>query len=134
MAHTIKDVDPVGPTPVVAVASTEFMRNNYLMQLTRGERWTNFFDTLYQVEKSSVPFPDDPPIVYPRRRFWEELSNRRKDRYGSMDLKATGEAEQRIEKALRSPLHAHWPGLRGPATDGRRHSIGRGVRHSDPTQ
>ena len=65
VAHTIKEVDPIGPTPVVAVASTEFMRNNYLMQLTRGERWTNYFDTLYQVEKSSVPFPDDPPIVYP---------------------------------------------------------------------
>ena len=106
VAHTIKEVDPIGPTPVVAVASTEFMRNNYLMQLTRGERWTNFFDTLYQVEKSSVPFPDDPPIVYPSAPIWEELSNRRKDRYGSMDLKATGEAEQRIEKALRSPLHA----------------------------
>ncbi len=81
------------------------MRNDYLMQVTRGERWTNFFDTLYQVEKSSVPFPDDPPIVYPAAPIWEELSNRRKDRYGSMDLKATGEAEQRIEKALRSPLH-----------------------------
>ncbi len=65
VARTIKDVDPVGPTPVVAVVSTEIRRNDYLMQLTRGERWTNFFDTLYQVEKSSVPFPDDPPIVYP---------------------------------------------------------------------
>ena len=64
------------------------------------------FDTLYEVEKSSVPFPDDPPIVYPAAPIWEELSNRRKDRYGSMDLKATGEAEQRIEKALRSPLHS----------------------------
>src|SRR4029079_4123995 len=38
---------------------------------------------------------------------WEELSNRRKDRYGSMDLKATGEAEQKIDKALRSPLHTN---------------------------
>ena len=57
VANTIKEVDPIGPTPVVAVASTEFMRNNYLMQLTRGERWTNFFDTLYQSRKvvGSVP-------------------------------------------------------------------------------
>ena len=76
------------------------------MQLTRAARWTNYFDTLYEVEKSSVPFPDDPPIVYPAAPIWEELTNRRKDRYGSMDLKATGEAEKNIEKALRSPLHS----------------------------
>ena len=71
------------------------------MQVTRAARWQNFFDTLYQVELSHVPFPDDPPIVYPAAPIWEELTNRRKDRYGSMDLKATGEAEQRIESALR---------------------------------
>ena len=104
VAATISEVDPVGVTPVVALLSTEFRRNDYLMQLTRAARWTNYFDTLYEVERSSVPFPDDPPIVYPSAPVWEELTNRRKDRYGAMDLKATGEAEQRIEKALRSPL------------------------------
>ncbi|HEX4413867.1 MAG TPA: hypothetical protein VH107_09595 [Lacipirellulaceae bacterium] len=107
VAGTLDEVDPTGVTPVVATISSELRRNDYLMQLTRAARWTNTFDTLYQVEKSSVPFPDDPPIVYPAAPVWEELSNRRKDRYGSMDLKATGEAEQKIEKALRSPLHTN---------------------------
>ena len=107
VAGTLDQVDPTGVTPVVAVVSSELRRNDYLMQLTRAARWTNFFDTLYQIEKSSIPFPDDPPIVYPAAPVWEELSNRRKDRWGSMDLKATGEAEQRIDKALRSPLHTN---------------------------
>ena len=89
------------------------------MQVTRAARWTNFFDTLYQVEMSSVPFPDDPPIVYPAAPIWEELSNRRKDRYGSMDLKATGEAEQRIEKALRVAV-ACQPASTSPITPLRR--------------
>ena len=106
VASTLQDVDPNGVVPVVTLVSTELRRNDYLMQVTRAARWTRFFDTLYEVEKSSVPFPDDPPIIYPAAPVWEELSNRRKDRYGAMDLKATGEAEQRIEKALRSPLHA----------------------------
>ncbi|MCC7475554.1 MAG: VWA domain-containing protein, partial [Pirellulales bacterium] len=106
VATTIKEVDPHGVTPVGALVSSELRRNDYLMQVTRAARWTNYFNTLYEVEKSSVPFPDDPPIVYPAAPVWEELSNRRKDRYGSMDLKATGEAEQRIEKALRSPLES----------------------------
>jgi len=69
VAHTIKDLDPVGVTPVVATVSTELKRNNYLMQLTRGERWTNWFETLYQVEKSSVPFPDDPAFAGAVDRF-----------------------------------------------------------------
>ena len=103
VAGTLHDVDPNGVTPVVALVSSQLRRNDYLMQLTRAARWTNFFDTLYQVEKSSIPFPDDPPIVYPSAPVWEDLSNRRKERYGSMDLKATGEAEQRIEKALAEP-------------------------------
>jgi tetratricopeptide (TPR) repeat protein len=105
VAATIDEVDPVGPTPVVALAETEMERNNYLMQLTRAQRWTGFFDTMYQVEKSSVPFPDDPPIVYPDAKFWQDLSIRRKEKYGAMDLKATGDAEIRIEKALRSQLN-----------------------------
>jgi hypothetical protein len=105
VARTIDEVDPVGPTPVVALTSTEFERNHYLMQVTRAERWTKFFDTMYTIETSTVPFPDEPPIVYPPAREWQELSDRRKERYGAMDLKATGESELLIEKTLRSRLH-----------------------------
>jgi hypothetical protein len=103
-AHTYTDHGPEGVTPVVAMLSGELQRNDYLMQVVRAARWSNFFDALYQVELSHIPFPDDPPIVYPAAPIWEELTNRRKDRYGSMDLKATGEAERRIESALRGPL------------------------------
>jgi hypothetical protein len=104
VAATLEELDPNGVTPVVAYVSGELRRNDYLMQVTRAARWTNWFDTMYQVELSHVPFPDDPPIVYPAAPVWEELTNRRKDRYGAMDLKASGEAEQRIDAALRAPL------------------------------
>jgi hypothetical protein len=104
VALTLEEVDPEGVTPVVANASAQLMRNDYLMQVTRAARWTNYFDTLYQVELSSVPFPDDPPIVYPAAPIWRELTARRKERYGSMDLKAQGPAEENIERALREPL------------------------------
>jgi hypothetical protein len=106
VAAIVDEVDPEGVTPVVAYVGAELKRNNYLQQVTRAARWDNYFNTLYQVELSDVPFPDDPPIVYPAAPVWEELTNRRKDRYGSMDLKATGEAERRIESALRGPLRA----------------------------
>lgn len=104
VAATLEEIDPEGVTPVVAYVSGQLQRNYYLQEVTRAARWQNWFDTLYQVELSHVPFPDDPPIVYPAAPIWEELTNRRKDRYGAMDLKATGEAEHRIESALRGPL------------------------------
>jgi uncharacterized protein with von Willebrand factor type A (vWA) domain len=104
VAATLEEIDPTGVTPVVAYVSGELRRNDYLMQVTRAARWQNYFDTLYQVELSHVPFPDDPPIVYPAAPVWEELTNRRRDRYGAMDLKASGPAEERIESALRDPL------------------------------
>ncbi len=106
VAAAITDVDPEGLTPVVALVSADLARNDYLQQVARAARWQNFFDTLYQVELSAIPFPDDPPIVYPAAPVWEELTNRRKERYGAADLKASGPAEQRIETALRDPLRA----------------------------
>jgi hypothetical protein len=106
VALAVQEIDPTGVTPVVALASSELERNLYLQEITRANRWTNFFDALYQVEQSSVPFPDDPPIIYPDAEFWRELTARRKERYGSADLKASGEAEKRIDDALRRQLNA----------------------------
>ena len=45
-------------------------------------RANGFYLTMAEVEKSSVPFPDDPPIVYPAAPLWEELTDRRKVRFG----------------------------------------------------
>jgi hypothetical protein len=72
------------------------------MQAVRRERWARYFDTLYQIELSSVPFPDDPPIVYPDAAEWESLTQRRK-KWATVDLKQSGPAEVRIRAALEEP-------------------------------
>ena len=58
---------------------------------------------MYTIETSAIPFPDEPPIVYPSAPVWEDLSNRRK-KFASVDLKASGGAEERINAALTGPL------------------------------
>jgi hypothetical protein len=103
VATIVEEVDPEGVVPRVAVVSSQLMRNDYLQQITRAARWRGFFDTLYPVEISSIPFPDDPPIIYPAAPEWEELTNRRK-KFASVDLKSAGGAEERINNALSSPL------------------------------
>jgi len=70
---------------------------------TLAERDRMFIATLFQVEKSHVPFPDEPPIVYPDADTWQQLTARRKERYQAMDLASRGPAEKKILQQLDSP-------------------------------
>ncbi|MDX1964803.1 MAG: VWA domain-containing protein [Pirellulales bacterium] len=56
-------------------------------------------DALISVDKSAIPFPDDPPIVYPDADFWRDITARRA-KYRAVDLSETGSAEEKINKAL----------------------------------
>jgi hypothetical protein len=58
-----------------------------------------FVRTFYQVERSHIPFPDEPPIVYMPADQWEALTIRRA-KYKAVDLGKQGSSEERIFKAL----------------------------------
>ena len=60
-----------------------------------------FWDTLYQVERPHMPFPDNPPTRLSRSEYWQDLTNRR-EKYAQIDFAKTGSAEQRILDELRS--------------------------------
>ena len=92
----MEEIDPDGVTPRVASLYATFKRHHYLQAVTRAARWQGFFDTMYQNELSSIPFPDDPPIIYPDAEEWEALTARRK-KYASVDLSARSKAEEQIE-------------------------------------
>jgi len=69
----------------------------------RAAREPGFLNTLHEVEKAAAPFPDDPPIRYPRPEKWRPLSARRREADRPHGLRAREAAERRIEEALRSP-------------------------------
>ena len=57
---------PAGdPLPHVATFDARTIGYYQQSMANRTEIWKAFCDTLYQADKSAVPFPDDPPIVYP---------------------------------------------------------------------
>jgi hypothetical protein len=58
-----------------------------------------FVRTFYQVERSHIPFPDEPPIVYLPADQWEDLTLRRA-KYKAVDLGKQGGSEERIFNAL----------------------------------
>ncbi len=94
---------PDSPVPALAVLEARQVGYYQNFMALRVARQKGVVDTLYQVERSHIPFPDDPPIVYPDAEVWQQLTTRRKDRWGSVDLATPGPAEKQIQKALKSP-------------------------------
>ncbi len=70
----------------------------------RNLRSNRFLETLYQVELSHVPFPDEPPVLYPPADVWRALTLARKERYDSVDLRSEEAAETWLYRMLDEPI------------------------------
>ena len=103
VAQIVEEIDPDGVVPRVATHYARFKRHEYLQAAARTARHQGFWDTMYQMELSAIPFPDNPPIIYPDAEVWEELT-RRRERWKAVDLSARSRAEEDIQSALRQPL------------------------------
>src|SRR5260370_4334394 len=69
------------PVPTAATAGYDIALNaNNLSQIQelRRIREERFLLTMMQVERSHVPFPDEPPIQFPPAPVWRELTKIRK--------------------------------------------------------
>ncbi len=99
IADQVRELDPEGTAPVTATWASRFGGHVSTLERLREIRHKNFALTLLEVEKSLVPFPGDPPILYPEPQVWSDLTLRRK-KYASIDLARTGTAEEKIFKAL----------------------------------
>ena len=58
-----------------------------------------FMDMMHSVDLAAIPIPDEPPIIYPDRDAWLELTEKRK-KYKSVDLANPTRNEKRIYEAL----------------------------------
>lgn len=88
-------------TPIVARIldyDTENMRNRREMQ--RG-----FMDALHLADVAGIPFPDEPPLVYPKADRWREIT-RLREKYKSVDLANPGSAEQKIYDAAEQNIES----------------------------
>ncbi len=66
----------------------------------RSLRADKYLATLTQVELSHVPFPDEPPIVYPPVEVWNKITQERQ-KWISPDLRRNSVNEERIMNALK---------------------------------
>jgi tetratricopeptide (TPR) repeat protein len=74
------------PVPAAVTAGYQLALNGYNLreaQELRRIREERFLATLLQVEKSHVPFPDEPPVEFPAPAVWKAVTDLRKARYDS---------------------------------------------------
>lgn len=96
-----------GPATAALFTATAADQLNKMFRL-RSLREDRFLETLYQTELSHVPFPDDPPIVYPAPEVWQALTERRAQ-YKSVSLESTSPAEEKIRAELLKPTQLAFP-------------------------
>jgi tetratricopeptide (TPR) repeat protein len=79
------------------------LREERELKRIRQERWLN---VLLEVERSHIPFPDEPPVEFPPAAQWRALSEMRKARYESAtfgaDMPTRGlELRQELSKVVK---------------------------------
>lgn len=99
VGRLIVNLRPGNPLGMAAVTVSEAAGQLRKASRLRALRADRFLETLYQVELSHVPFPDEPPVRYPPAEVWQALTLRRKQ-WESTDLKQNNPNEQRIYEAL----------------------------------
>jgi hypothetical protein len=99
VAEAAVNLQPGNGVATAAQVVSEASDQLYTAFFMRSLRADRFLETLEQVERSHVPFPDEPPIRWPRPEVWKALTERRKQ-YASVDLHKATTAERRITAAL----------------------------------
>ncbi len=102
VAEAAVDLQPGEGTSAAAVFSAEAAGQLNKAFRLRALRRDKFLEVLYQVELSHVPFPDEPPILWPPAPVWRALTERRK-KWASVDLHKNSPAEEKIQAALIDP-------------------------------
>lgn len=103
VAITIKPGNgPATQALMVSEAAGQLDKARRLREL-RADR---FLETLYQVELSHVPFPDEPPVQYPPSDVWRALTLTRKPRYQAFSLQNESEVEGWLNRMLKEPIPA----------------------------
>lgn len=64
-------------------------------------RQKGFVDAFYQAELGAIPFPDDPPVVYPDSEVWKRLTEKRVEKYSSMDLAQQSAVDKKLMDSLK---------------------------------
>lgn len=107
VARAAWELAPYSGATVAAIFDTEAAGQLDKAQRLRYQRNDKLLETLYQVELAHVPFPDEPPLLYPPAEVWKALTERRK-KWAAVDLVRYNAVEERIRKSLDAPTEVQF--------------------------
>ncbi len=99
LADAARELAPRDPSIAAADLGATMVGSITEAYLWRRARTRGVLETLAAVERSHIPTPDEPPIVYPPADVWRALTERRRE-YDSVDLSNPNPAERRIQAEL----------------------------------
>ena len=108
VARIVESMTPNSALGAATVFTTEAAGQLSKAEHLRSLRYDRYLETLYQVELSHVPFPDEPPVRYPPASVWQNLTLKRK-KWKSVDLHKDSPNEQKISDALDQVTSLEFP-------------------------
>ena len=102
VARASFELAPYSGVANAAIWDTEAAGQLDKAQRLRYLRYDKFLAQLQEVEKAHIPFPDEPPILYPAPEVWKALTERRQ-KWMSVDLVRYNPTEERIRRTLSRP-------------------------------
>ncbi len=102
VARAAFEVAPYSGVTSAAIFDSEAAGQLDKAQRLRYLRYDKVLAVLHQVELAHVPFPDEPPILYPAPEVWKALTERRA-KWKSVDLTRYNPTEEKIRATLPKP-------------------------------
>ncbi len=99
VARVAVEMRPLDGTTAAALFGAEAAQQLRRSFRLRARRNDMFLEALHQVELSHIPFPDEPPILFPPAPVWAALTERRR-KWKTVDLRKESPNEARISEAL----------------------------------
>jgi hypothetical protein len=102
VARASFELAPYSGVTSAAVFDSEAAGQLDKAQRLRYLRYDKFLAQLQEVEKAHVPFPDEPPLLYPAPEVWKALTERRQ-KWMSVDLVRYNPTEEKIRRSFSKP-------------------------------
>ncbi|MBQ9455624.1 MAG: VWA domain-containing protein [Thermoguttaceae bacterium] len=93
--------DPDNQAAIVGTLTARYRGYEEQNRRVNVLRQKGFVDAFYQAELGAVPFPDDPPVVYPDSEVWKRLTEKRVEKYSSMDLAQQSPVDKKLMESLK---------------------------------
>ena len=103
VAKRAAELDPENPVVTQLAWKTKFAHRVMDNQIVQDQKEQGFLDALAGVDRSSIPFSDKNPLVYPDAKDWSKLSKNRAKLMADRRHRRS-EREVDIQKKLETPV------------------------------